>query len=53
MSILVVEQNVGIVADVAERGYVMSLGHVVHEIDRGSWASLLQDDRLMKAYLGG
>jgi len=53
MSILVVEQNVGIVADVAERGYVMSLGQIVHEIERNSWANLLQDDRLMKAYLGG
>lgn len=53
LGILLVEQNVGIVADVAERGYVMSLGRLVHEITPGSWAELLEKDTLMKAYLGG
>ncbi len=53
LGILLIEQNVGIVADVAERGYVMSLGRLVHEITPGSWTGLLENDALMKAYLGG
>jgi len=35
MSILLVEQNVALAAETAERAYVMSLGRVVHEIERG------------------
>lgn len=53
MGILVVEQNVRLIAEVADRGYVMSLGHLVHEVPRGGWPALLDDDRLVRAYLGG
>lgn len=53
MGILVVEQNVRLIADVAERGYVMSLGRLVHEVPRGGWPALLEDERLVRAYLGG
>lgn len=53
MGILVVEQNVRLIADVADRGYVMSLGRLVHEVPRGGWPALLEDERLVRAYLGG
>ena len=53
MSILLVEQNVALAAETSERGYVMSLGRVVHEIRRGEWPSFMSDERLLRAYLGG
>ncbi|MBA4789586.1 MAG: ABC transporter ATP-binding protein [Rhizobiales bacterium] len=53
MGILVVEQNVRLIAEVADRGYVMSLGRLVHEVPRGGWPALLEDERLVRAYLGG
>ncbi|QRG06941.1 ABC transporter ATP-binding protein [Xanthobacter dioxanivorans] len=53
IGILVVEQNVRLIAEVADRGYVMSLGRLVHEVPRGAWRSLLEDERLVHAYLGG
>jgi branched-chain amino acid transport system ATP-binding protein/nonpolar-amino-acid-transporting ATPase len=53
MSILLVEQNVALAAETSERGYVMSLGRVVHEIRRGEWAAFRSDERLLRAYLGG
>jgi ABC-type branched-subunit amino acid transport system ATPase component len=52
MGLLLIEQNVGIAAEVTERAYVMSLGRIVHEIGQGEWQSFLKDDRLAKAYLG-
>jgi branched-chain amino acid transport system ATP-binding protein/nonpolar-amino-acid-transporting ATPase len=53
MSILLVEQNVALAAESSERGYVMSLGRVVHEIRRGEWDAFRSDERLLRAYLGG
>jgi len=53
ISLLLVEQNVALVSEIADRGYVMSLGRVVHAIGRGEWARLLADESLVKAYLGG
>jgi branched-chain amino acid transport system ATP-binding protein/nonpolar-amino-acid-transporting ATPase len=53
MSILLVEQNVALAAETSERGYVMSLGRVVHEIRRGEWDAFRNDERLLRAYLGG
>ena len=52
MGLLLVEQNVAIAADITDRGYVMSLGRVVHEIGAGDWPTFLRDERLVKAYLG-
>lgn len=49
MSILLIEQSVGVAADVSERAYVMELGRVVHE---GDWPTLLKDDAVARAYLG-
>jgi ABC-type branched-subunit amino acid transport system ATPase component len=53
MSILLVEQNVALAAEACERGYVMSLGRVVHEVRRGEWDAFRSDERLLRAYLGG
>jgi ABC-type branched-subunit amino acid transport system ATPase component len=52
MGLLLVEQNVGIAAEITERAYVMSLGRIVHEVGKGEWRDFLRDDRLAKAYLG-
>jgi branched-chain amino acid transport system ATP-binding protein/nonpolar-amino-acid-transporting ATPase len=52
ISLLLVEQNVGIAAEIADRGYVMALGRIVHEIAPGGWRTFLSDERMVKAYLG-
>ena len=52
MGLLLVEQNVGIAAELTERAYVMSLGRIVNEVRKGEWQAFLSDDRLAKAYLG-
>jgi len=53
MSLLVVEQNVALAAEVSDRAYVMALGRVVHEIRPGEWDAFRRDDALLRAYLGG
>jgi branched-chain amino acid transport system ATP-binding protein/nonpolar-amino-acid-transporting ATPase len=53
MSILLVEQNVALAAETSERAYVMALGRVVHEIERGKWDAFMDNDAVLKAYLGG
>jgi ABC-type branched-subunit amino acid transport system ATPase component len=52
MALLLVEQNVGIAADITDRAYVLALGRIEHEIQTGQWDSFLKDERLVKAYLG-
>jgi branched-chain amino acid transport system ATP-binding protein len=50
LAILLVEQNTHMALEVASRGLVMELGHVVLE---GSADVLRDDERLAAAYLGG
>ena len=52
MALLLVEQNVGIAADITDRAYVLALGRIEHEIQPGAWDAFLKDERLVKAYLG-
>jgi ABC-type branched-subunit amino acid transport system ATPase component len=52
MALLLVEQNVGVAAEITDRAYVLTLGRVEHEIGKGQWSEFLRDDRLAKAYLG-
>ena len=53
MSLLLVEQNVALAAEVSDRAYVMSLGRVVHEIRPGEWDGFRSNEALLRAYLGG
>jgi branched-chain amino acid transport system ATP-binding protein/nonpolar-amino-acid-transporting ATPase len=52
MALLLVEQNVGVAADISDRAYVLALGRIEHEIHIGQWDAFLKDERLVKAYLG-
>jgi branched-chain amino acid transport system ATP-binding protein len=49
ITVLLVEQNVQKTLRVADRGYVLHLGKVVHE---GASQSLTTDKRIQEAYLG-
>jgi branched-chain amino acid transport system ATP-binding protein len=49
ISILLVEQNAGLVRQVADRGYVMEVGRIVHE---GSLEQLMTDKLVQRAFLG-
>lgn len=53
MSILLVEQSVAIASEMTERAYVLSVGRVIHEVQRGGWQDMLSDKALVKAYLHG
>ena len=53
MSMLLVEQNVAAIADVADRGYVINLGQLVHEVPQDGWGGFLTNESLFKAYFGG
>jgi branched-chain amino acid transport system ATP-binding protein len=50
ITVLLVEQNVRRTLQVADRAYVMHLGKIVHQ---GTGQSLISDDRVQEAYLGG
>lgn len=50
ISILLVEQNAGLVTRVANRGYVLEVGEVVLE---GNLRELMSSDLVRKAFLGG
>ena len=52
VSVLLIEQNVALAAEAADRAYVMKLGRVVEEIGPGTWKHAMRDERLAKAYLG-
>jgi ABC-type branched-subunit amino acid transport system ATPase component len=53
LSLLLIEQNVVLAAEVSDRGYVMSVGRIALEIGQGRWREFLNDEALVKAYLGG
>ena len=53
MALLVAEQDVNIATAVADRGYVLSLGRIVHELAGAEWRNILQDERLAAARLHG
>lgn len=53
MSMLLVEQNVSMAAQLTDRAYVLSLGRIVHEVAEGSWQRTLDAGTLANAYLGG
>lgn len=53
MSILLVEQSIGIASEMTDRAYVMSVGRVVHVVQRGEWQKFLNDETLVQAYLHG
>jgi ABC-type branched-subunit amino acid transport system ATPase component len=52
LALFLVEQNVGIAAEITDRGYVLTLGRIEHEVAAGAWGAFLKDERLVKAYLG-
>ena len=49
VSVLLVEQNAGVALDLADYGYVLDQGRVVHD---GSAESLLADEDIQEFYLG-
>lgn len=53
MSILLVEQSIAIASEMTERAYVLSVGRVIHEVERGGWPAVMADKTLIKAYLHG
>jgi branched-chain amino acid transport system ATP-binding protein len=50
ISVLLVEQNAGLVAQVSDRGYVLEVGKVVLE---GETRELMANDLVRRAFLGG
>lgn len=51
MSIVLIEQNAALAATTTDRGYVMSLGRIIHEVSAGQWTQFLSDDKLAQSYL--
>ncbi len=49
LGILLVEQNVRASLQIADRGYILETGSVVH---KGKAKELLEDEKVRKAYLG-
>lgn len=52
MSMLLVEQNVAMAAQLTDRAYVLSLGRIVHEVAAGAWDRTLEAGTLAGVYLG-
>lgn len=52
MSMLLVEQNVSMAAQLTDRAYVLSLGRIVHEVAAGAWDRTLEAGTLADVYLG-
>ncbi len=50
ITILLVEQNAGMALDIADYAYVMETGGIILQ---GNSADLRQDEKIVKAYLGG
>ncbi|WP_213958904.1 ABC transporter ATP-binding protein [Variovorax sp. dw_954] len=53
MSMLLIEQNVSMAAQLTDRAYVLSLGRIVYEVAEGTWKNTLESGALADAYLGG
>lgn len=53
MALLIAEQDLNIAVSIASRGYVLSLGRVVHDMAGKDWQGILRDERLATAYLQG
>ncbi|MEJ7929408.1 ATP-binding cassette domain-containing protein [Ramlibacter sp. AN1015] len=53
VSILLVEQNVALAARIADRGYAISVGRVAAEIAAEKWRGIIDDEALLRVYLGG
>jgi len=49
ISVLLVEQNAGLVTQVAERGYVLEVGKIVLE---GSMKEIVNNEIVQRAFLG-
>ncbi|MGL4286198.1 MAG: ABC transporter ATP-binding protein [Phreatobacter sp.] len=52
VSVLLIEQNVQLASEAADRAYVMKLGRVVDEIGPENWRGAAKDESLTRAYLG-
>lgn len=52
MSLMLVEQNAAVAAEMTDRAYVMSLGRVAHEMTGVEWKSGAGSQALVGAYLG-
>ena len=52
MSLLLVEQNVGVAVASSDRAYVLSLGRIVDQIDERQWRAASITESLASAYLG-
>ena len=52
MSLILVEQNVGIANTIRIEAHVMSLGRVVKHVDREAWSEFARSDSMVRAYLG-
>lgn len=52
MSIVLIEQNIGIASSVTQRAYVLSTGRIVHHVADGGWPAFLHDPHLVSRYLG-
>jgi branched-chain amino acid transport system ATP-binding protein len=50
ISVLLVEQNARVALELAHRAYILEIGTIILE---GESKSLLTDERVQKAYLGG
>ncbi|HEV2510323.1 ABC transporter ATP-binding protein [Bosea sp. (in: a-proteobacteria)] len=53
MSLLIIEQHVGVAAECSDRAYVLALGRVVDQLEPDRWHNRATTDDLAKAYLGG
>jgi branched-chain amino acid transport system ATP-binding protein len=49
LSMLIVEQNAGLALEIAHRGYVLEVGHIVVS---GSASDLADNEDVRRAYLG-
>lgn len=52
MSIVLIEQNIGIASAVTQRAYVLATGRIVHRVEDGGWDAFLADPKLVANYLG-